>query len=112
MAIVLAAYTLTPTWRGQLVIVHTDSINAQITINKGICRSVNRWTHLRSLFRLSNIYNFQLKAVYIPGCLNHFADFVSSLHIRGPLLFLHFLISHNKSANLGSFMHHFKPRHV
>ena len=109
MAIVLAAYKLGPTWRDRLVIVHTDNVTAQTAINKGICNNLTLRPHLRELFWLSNVYNFHLKAVYIPGCLNYIADSLSRIHVKSHLLSWYSIVNNNKPLNLGALYTNFTP---
>lgn len=70
------------TWRNKKVYVRCDNQAAVGIINKGSCRHPFVMESLRRVFWYSAVYNFRLKAIYLPGEKNQVADAVSRLHER------------------------------
>ena len=92
LSVTLAARRWAPLWSNKQVIVHTDSVSAKSFINKGTCKNKLVMTALRELFWWSAQYNFEIKAVFLPGVLNIIADTVSRLH-ENKLHLLHSVLS-------------------
>ena len=65
------------------MIVHTDSTVTKAILNRGRSRLpiVNRL--LRRMFWLSVRYNFNVRAIHVPGLINTLPDTVSRLHEKG-----------------------------
>jgi len=72
-----------PFWQNSNVIVHTDSTVTKAILNRGRSRLpiVNRL--LRRMFWLSVRYNFNVRAIHVPGLINTLPDTVSRLHEKG-----------------------------
>lgn len=79
-AIVMAARRWGPLWRNKTVNVFSDNTCSVHVVNKGSSKNKFIMGFLRELFWLSAIYNFDLKAHYIPGEFNILADSISRLH--------------------------------
>ena len=90
---VLAVYRWAPFWTNSTVIVHTDNVTTKAAINKGACRNPIVMEHLRAIFWLATLFNFQIKCVFVSGVHNVEADALSRLHTWPFLLFWYSLIS-------------------
>ena len=66
-------------WRNKKVLVHCDNQAAVAMINKGSSSNPVVMDSLRRVFWWSALFNFRLKAIYIPGSDNNVADAVSRL---------------------------------
>jgi hypothetical protein len=86
-------------WENHKVIIPTDSTTAKAYINKGTSRNKLVMEALRSLFWLSIAYNFEIKAVHLPGHLNIVADAISRLGTPGSILQTHSVL---RTASCGS----------
>jgi hypothetical protein len=93
MAIVLAARQWANKWQNMDVLVLTDSTVAKAIINKGTCRNKMVMAALRQLFWWSAKFNFKLRAIHVPGCINSLPDSISRLHEAGQVLRLNSLLS-------------------
>jgi hypothetical protein len=93
MAVVWAAHKWASKWVNLDVIVVTDSTVAKAIINKGTCRNKFVMGALRQVFWLSAKFNFKLRAIHVPGCINNIPDAISRLHEVGQVLRLHSLLS-------------------
>ena len=67
-------------WRGHTVFVHCDNQATVGIINKGSSRNTVVMDSLRRIFWWSTMFDFRLRAVYIPGPHNEIADTISRLH--------------------------------
>lgn len=92
-AIVDAVQTWAPMWANRKVVMHTDSSVAKAIINRG--RSKNAYINqlLRAVCWQSVRYNFELRAIHIPGLLNSLPDTISRLHEPGKVATLDLLLS-------------------
>jgi len=86
MAVILAIYRWAPLLQNAKVIVYTDNVTTRANINKGACKNPLLMGHLRQLFWLSVVFNFELTCVHIPGNTNVYADAISRLRSKGHLL--------------------------
>ena len=68
------------TWRNTQVIVYSDNQAAVGIINKGSSNNPFVMDSLRRVWYFSAIFNFRLKAHYLPGKANVIADAISRLH--------------------------------
>ena len=80
-------------WSNKTVYVHSDNQTAVNIINKGSCKDQLVMQSLRNIFWYSAIYNFRIKAVYIPGIYNQIADCISRLHENNSLERLRVLVN-------------------
>ena len=78
-----AARVFGAAWSNRLVTVYSDNQAAVGIINKGTAKNEHVMRSLRSVFWLSAVYNFRLKAVYYPGVRNVLADRASRLQEPG-----------------------------
>ena len=85
LALEPAVHQWAPYWCNKKVFVHCDNQAAVSIINKGSCNNSVVMNSLRTVFWLSVMYNFRLKAVYYTGRFNKIADSVSRLHEPGGL---------------------------
>ena len=85
LALEPAVHQWAPYWCNKKVFVHCDNQAAVSIINKGSCNNSVVMNSLRTVFWLSVMYNFRLKAVYYAGRFNKIADSVSRLHEPGGL---------------------------
>ena len=83
LAIGLAVQKWAPMWANCSVVIHTDNTTALCAINKGSSKSALGMRCIREIFWFSNIFNFTIRGVHIPGELNVVADAVSRLHMAG-----------------------------
>ncbi len=83
LAIVAAVYRWAPQWQGKRVYVFTDNVTARASINRGVCRDPDLMTHLRNVFWLATMYDFDLRCHSISGKDNHHADTVSRMDTPG-----------------------------
>jgi hypothetical protein len=86
-------------WANSTIFIHTDSQCAMAMINKGTTRNALVMKCLRELFWLSAIFNFQVKAVFIPGIKNDIPDAISRLHQKGQMLRLESLLGKSVCPN-------------
>lgn len=86
MAVVLAIYRWAPLLQNAKVIVYTDNVTTRANINRGACKNPLLMGHLRQLFWLSVMFNFEVTCVYIPGHINVYADAISRIRSKGHLL--------------------------
>ena len=75
-----------PLLRNKTVYVYSDNQCAVSLINKCSSKCGELMSVLRQMFWASAIYNFHVKAKYLPGELNVIADTISRLHENGRLL--------------------------
>lgn len=87
MAVIIAIQLWAPLLQNSRVIIHTDNTTTRAHINKGACHNPQLMVHLRELFWLSALYNFELVCKHIPGTENIYADAISRL--RQPCHLLH-----------------------
>lgn len=85
ITLILAIFRWHRKLQDKQVIIHTDNITAKSIVNKGTCKSAYVMNLLRQLFWLQAVFNFSIKAVYIPGKYNVLADCISRLHEKGQL---------------------------
>lgn len=88
-----AIYRWAPQLQNSSVTLYTDNIYTRATINKGACSDPLVMFHLRQLFWLANIFNFELKCVFIPGKDNIASDCISRLRSGGNFLYWFSLIT-------------------
>ena len=93
MAAVLAVNKWAHLWRDKEIVILTDSTVAKAILNKGSCRNKLVMEELRQLFWLSVNYNFTIRAIHIPGCINEIPDSISRLHQTGQVLRLVSILS-------------------
>ncbi len=93
VAVIAAIYRWAPTWTNSRVVIHTDNVTTRAAINRGACRNPLLMHHLRLVFNLSVLYNFELHCVHIPGKQNIEADAVSRIRNTGHLLYWFSLVS-------------------
>ena len=93
LAIIGAAKRWGPLWRNKTVFIYTDNQCAKQIINKGTTRNSFIMSHIRELFWLSILYNFEIRCVYIPGVDNKVADAISRLHEKGQFYNLELLLA-------------------
>lgn len=92
MAVILSALRWGQLWCNKTVTVYTDNMTTKCAINKGSSKNSLLMYFLRELFWLSAIFNFDIKAKFIPGRLNNIADSASRLNEPGQLSRLYSLI--------------------
>ena len=98
-AVVLAVGRWAPLWRGERVIVHTDSIVTKCIINKGRSRNAYINCLLRKMAWDCAKLNCNISAVHVAGKVNLMADTISRLH-EGKI---------SQLVQLLSFYHHGRP---
>ena len=92
-----------PMLANRLVTVHTDSASAKAMINKGRTKDPFVNALLRKLWWQSARYNFDVRAIHIPGKVHCMADTISRIHEPGNTAFLSQLLSrwhHGRTASL------------
>jgi hypothetical protein len=94
MTSLLALYRWAPFFTNCAVVLHTDNMCTKAIINNGACRNELLMVHLRNLFWLSQVFNFTVKCLHLPGVNNITADAFSRLHSGG-----HFLYSFSIASN-------------
>ena len=102
-AVICAVNRWAPMWRNRAVVVHTDSTVAKAVINKGRSKDTYVNELLRAMCWLSIKYNFELRAIHVPGAINLIPDTISRLHERGNLDYLALLLTrwhHNRPPPL------------
>ena len=89
-----------PLWAGRTVVVHTDSAVTKAILDKG--RSKNAFINdvLRAVSWRSVTFDFELRAIHVPGSLIGIPDVISRLHETGQL---------ERLARLLSYWHHGRP---
>jgi len=87
MAVILAIYRWAPCLQNSKVTVFTDNTTTRANINKGACKNPRLMHHLRHLFWLSCIYNFDITCLHIPGASNLWADSISRLRSPGHFMY-------------------------
>lgn len=80
LAVVLAVSRWAPKLANRLVYITCDNTCTVSAINKGTSRSKTVMIGLRLLFWLSAMFNFKLRAVFVPTGLNVTADCISRIH--------------------------------
>lgn len=83
LALEPAARLWCESWRNQKVTCYSDNQCAVAIINKGTTRDEAVMRSLRSVFWLSAVYNFRIRAVYYEGERNTLADRASRLREPG-----------------------------
>jgi len=96
MAVILAIYRWAPQLCNSQVHVYTDNVTTRANINRGACRNPRLMSHLRSLFWLSVVFNFEIKCFHVAGTDNIYADSISRLRDHGHRL--HWLSVCSKGA--------------
>jgi len=84
-AVAGAVYRWAPSWTGCDVTIYTDNITTRAAFNKGNSHDATVMAHVRDVFWLSQVYDFKIKCVHIPGVTNFEADTVSRLRQRSHL---------------------------
>lgn len=84
-AISMAAHRWGYKWRGQRVVVYTDSEVAMAIVNKGSTPNKACTELLKGLSLLALRFDFSLTAVHIPGVSNTMADAISRLDENGAI---------------------------
>ncbi len=99
-AVASAVARWAPLWAGRTVVVHTDSAVTKAILNKG--RSKNAFINdvLRAVCWRSVTFDFELRAIHVPGCLIGIPDAISRLHETG---------QPERLARLLSYWHHGRP---
>ncbi len=89
-----------PAGAGRTVVVHTDSAVTKAILDKG--RSKNAFINdvLRAVSWRSVTFDFELRAIHVPGSLTGIPDVISRLHETGQL---------ERLARLLSYWHHGCP---
>ena len=84
LAIFLAVCRWAPAWSNMRIYIQTDNVTSAATINR--CTSANPFimSWLRTLFWLSDKFNFHVTAKHIPGLINTVADDVLRIHENWP----------------------------
>ena len=79
-AVASAVARWAPLWAGRTVVVHTDTAVTKAILNKG--RSKNAFINdvLRAVCWRSVTFDFELRAIHVPGCLIGIPDAISRLH--------------------------------
>jgi len=114
MAVVVAILRWAPMLQNSCVTIYTDNTTTRAHINKGACCNPQLMVHLRELFWLSTLYNFEITCVHIPGSENIYADSISRL--RQPGHFLHWYSVFTGGAALelpycySYYQHHMSPQ--
>ena len=85
LSFLIAARRWAHIWSNHRIIIYTDSMTAMSIINKGTSRNKLVMAALRELFWLSAIFNFEIKAAFIPGSSNTLSDTISRLLEPGQL---------------------------
>ena len=85
LCVIPAARAWALLWKDRVVILHVDNITAKSVINKGTSRNSLVMHALGELFWLPAIYNFHIKADYVPGSDNIVADAISRVASPGGL---------------------------
>ena len=80
LTVTLAAKRWAPFWRNSKITIITDSMCTMGVINKGTSKNNIIMENLREMFWLSAIYNFDIKAIHIPGAQNEIPDAISRLN--------------------------------
>ena len=80
LSLELAVNKWAPLWTNRKVVVYCDNQAAVGIINRGSTSHPFVMASLRRIFWYSAIYNFRIKAIYLPGIYNNLADAVSRLH--------------------------------
>ena len=82
-AVASAVSRWAPMWAGRTVVVHTDSAVTKAILNKG--RSKNAYINdvLRLICWKAISYDFEIRAIHVPGSLNCIPDAISRLHESG-----------------------------
>ena len=111
LSVLLAARRWGHLWINSKVTVFTDNSTARAIINKGTCQSSLIMHFIRELFWLAAIYNFSIRAVYMPGQSNTLADTISRLHEPGYIGYLEYLLreytfSHNYCPSIFDLRRH------
>lgn len=114
MAVIIALKLWAPVLQNHRVIIYTDNTTTRAHINKGACRNPQVMYHLRELFWISTMYNFELKCHHIPGSENILADSISRLRQPGHLLHWYSVCSGGAPLTLAEcakqFQHHMSPQ--
>ncbi|KAJ8311870.1 hypothetical protein KUTeg_010579 [Tegillarca granosa] len=85
VAIILAVIRWCISFRDKCLVIYTDNVSAASFINKGTSRNPVIMYFLRLLLWMCAYYNFSVRAVYLPSCLNTRADACSRIHEPGKL---------------------------
>jgi len=101
LALFLAAHRWAPDWKNTTVVVHTDSTCALGIIRKGSTRNHIIMECMRSFFWLSELHQFQVWPVHIPGKDNHIPDAISRIGQPGQLARLASLLYPGDHHGLG-----------
>ena len=78
-AVVIAAGTFGPQWRGKRIMFHCDNMCVVEVVNSGTCRSDRIMDLVRKLFFVCAKYDFELSMCYINTHVNDIADALSRL---------------------------------
>ena len=84
-AVVMAAQAWSHVWANHHVVVFTDNRVTEAAVNNGTARNSTCLHFLKHLAALALQFNFNIRAVYIPGVDNTIADTISRLHEPGKL---------------------------
>ena len=82
-SVVAAVRHWAPGWAGRTVVVHTDSTVTKAIINKGRCKNQYINDLLRGMCWQTIVFNFEIRAIHVPGLLNSLPDTISRLHQTG-----------------------------
>ena len=77
LTIVVALKLWGARWTGLRITVRCDNEAAVTVVNTGRCRNPFMNSCLRELCYLAALYEFEVRAVHVPGVSNHFADLLS-----------------------------------
>ena len=80
LPVVLACSIWGCKWRGNRVVCHCDNAGAVAAINSGYSRVAPIMHLLRCLFFIQALFEFEVKAVHVPGTSNGWADATSRNH--------------------------------
>ena len=77
LPIILACATWGPSWQGSMMVVHSDNLGAIAVVNSGYSKVPKVMHLLRCLFFIRAHFNISVRAVYVPGAQNGWADAIS-----------------------------------
>ena len=83
LSVVLAARRWGHLWANSKIIIYTDSDCAKHILRNGTTKDPFVMQHLRELFWIASVYNFDICPVHLRGADNLLADTISRLHEKG-----------------------------
>ena len=76
-AIIVAAATFGPQWRGKRILLHCDNQGVVEVIRSGTCKSPQIMDLVRLLFFIAATYDFEVSSTYVSTTSNAIADSLS-----------------------------------